>query len=64
MRARADKPSMGRRPSTWDENDAFGPWRHVLYYVARPGVRAKIKAQHNRRDRRKTRADLRKETTP
>lgn len=34
------------------EEDAFTRWRHVLSYVQRPGVRAKIKRAYRRRERR------------
>lgn len=41
------------------EDDAFGSWRHV--YRWRPGERKQIKRQYSRRDRRKSRQEIRKE---
>lgn len=47
-----------RRPArSGDEQDAFSGWRHVMIW--RPGERKAIKQRANRRDRRKSRQDLR-----
>lgn len=44
--------SMGRRRrKSGAEQDATTPWRHLLCYMQRAGVRAGIKRQMRRRER-------------
>ena len=44
---------MSKRPiKGFDEQDALSGWRHVLAYVQKPGVRAKVKRRYRRRERR------------
>lgn len=44
--------TMGKRKRTWDEEDAFGPWRKYLSYVDNPGVRKTLKRRTHKRERR------------
>lgn len=43
---------MPRRIVSWDEQDAYTKWRHLLVSLARPGAVKKIKRRTHKRERR------------
>lgn len=50
---------MTRRPIvTWDEEDAYTPWRRLYCYLQRPGVVKKIKRRTHKRERREWKKQL------
>lgn len=52
---------MGRRQMvSWDEQDAYTPWRKVLCYLQYPGVVKKIKRKTHRRERREAKQAIRR----
>ncbi len=55
---------MRRRIVTWDEQDAYSPWRRVLSYIQRPGVRKGIKRRTHRRERREAKTEIRERQPP
>lgn len=57
----ATKPSMGRRPTkSWDEDDAYTGWRHVLCYLQKAGAVKYIKRKTHRRERREAKQAIRR----
>lgn len=42
------------------EYDALTPWRHVIIYVQKAGVKASIRTGFNRRERRLAKDDIRR----
>ena len=52
--------SMGRRAIVnGDEQDAYTQWRHLLCYLARPGVVKKVKRSTHKRERQEAKALMR-----
>lgn len=47
-----------RRTVGWSEQDAYTRWRHLLTYIARPGVRKGIKRDTHKRERREARRQI------
>ena len=50
---------MTRRIVTWEEQDAYTPWRRVLCYLSRPGAVKAVKRRTHRRERREGRKEIR-----
>jgi hypothetical protein len=48
---------MKRPPKNGEEQDAFTPWRHYLYW--KPGQRKAIKRRANRRERQAAKREAR-----
>jgi hypothetical protein len=52
---------MARRIVTWDEQDAYTPWRKLYCYLQRPGAVKGIKRRTHRRERREGKAEIREQ---
>lgn len=50
---------MNRRIVHGIETDAYGPWRHYLCYMQRPGMRKWVKRMTHKRERREGRQEAR-----
>ena len=48
-----------RRIVTFDEQDAYTPWRKYLCYLSRAGAVKKVKKRTHKRERREAKAELR-----
>lgn len=49
---------MKRRVVTWEEQDAYTRWRHLLIYLGRAGAVKKVKRRTHRRERREGRREI------
>jgi hypothetical protein len=54
------RSAMGRRAIvSWDEGDAYTPWRKVYCYLQKAGAVKYIKRKTHRRERREAKREIR-----